>query len=244
MVSLGMKCIKCILFIFNFIFFIAGLVLIIAGTLVQTKYNDDFEFFEGTSVNYVAMLLICVGVIIFIIGFFGCCGAYKESHCMLLTFSVLLGFVFITEIAAAITIHVMRNQLEDLIEKTMNESSNNYHKSTAVTHAWDRIQQDKECCGVNNYTDWRNNTHLKDGSVPDSCCIAYSKDCGGKVIATHNTTNIYTEGCAEKFLKASQITTIIVICCSVGIAILQILGIVFACSLASSVRAGGDYQQM
>lgn len=38
-------------------------------------------------------VLIIVGIIVFIVAFFGCCGAVKENHCMIVTVScILIGF--------------------------------------------------------------------------------------------------------------------------------------------------------
>lgn len=242
MVQGGMKCIKYILFLFNLVFFIAGLVLIIAGTLIQTKFNADFAFFEGSAVNHVALVLIGVGVVIFTVAFFGCCGAYKENHCMVLTFSILLGFVFIVELGGAVTAHIMRGRIDELIRTTMTKTSKTYPKGKALKEAWDHIQKDFECCGVSNYTDWELNPHYND-SVPDSCCIEYKPECGKSVISTGLINNIYTEGCADRFLEASALTIIVVICIAVGVAIMQILGIALACFLAESIR-NDNYQRL
>ena len=65
---------------------LAGLGLIIAGAVVQSELSTYFDFFGG-SVSAAAILLIVVGVVIFVIGFFGCCGAYKENYCMTMTVS-------------------------------------------------------------------------------------------------------------------------------------------------------------
>lgn len=41
-----------------------------------------------------------------------------------------------------------------------------------------------KCCGVNNYTDWRNSTQMADtDDVPDSCCIHKATNCGVNVRA-------------------------------------------------------------
>jgi len=63
---------------------VAGLVLIGVGVVVQTAYNDYFAFFGG-QLNSAAIFLVIIGVIVFVVGFFGCCGAYKENHCMIIT---------------------------------------------------------------------------------------------------------------------------------------------------------------
>ena len=64
----------------------AGLGLIITGGVIQGKYKSYFDFF-GNSFGSVAILLIIIGAVIFVIGFFGCCGAYKENYCMVMTVS-------------------------------------------------------------------------------------------------------------------------------------------------------------
>jgi CD63 antigen len=66
---------------------IAGIVLIIVGAVIQGFFENysallDDGFFSAPA------LLIAVGVIVFIVSFFGCCGAVKENHCMILTVSI------------------------------------------------------------------------------------------------------------------------------------------------------------
>ncbi|CAM5174112.1 unnamed protein product [Eretmochelys imbricata] len=46
-----------------------------------------------------------------------------------------------------------------------------------LTQAWDTVQTEFRCCGVQNYTDWfevRNGT-----GVPQSCCLEHSAPCSG-----------------------------------------------------------------
>ena len=52
-----------------------------------------------------------VGCLIFIVTFFGCCGAIKEHYCMTMTFSLLLGLIFILEIGAGIAAYVLRTEV-------------------------------------------------------------------------------------------------------------------------------------
>lgn len=68
----------------------AGLTLLILAIVVQNQINEYSNFFGG---NNVAVNLIVIGCIIVIITFWGCCGAYKENYCMILTVSILLSAV-------------------------------------------------------------------------------------------------------------------------------------------------------
>ena len=61
-------------------FQIAGALLIVLGALAYTS------FFVGPL--HEAIFVIIIGGIIFIVAFFGCCGAIKENRCMLITVCV------------------------------------------------------------------------------------------------------------------------------------------------------------
>uniref|UniRef100_A0A8C8GQX9 Tetraspanin n=1 Tax=Oncorhynchus tshawytscha TaxID=74940 RepID=A0A8C8GQX9_ONCTS len=76
-----MKCVKYLLFFFNFIFWLCGLALIVLGVLVQVALHSTVVI-NNVSASSAPLVLIVVGVIVFFIAFFGCCGAWKESYCM------------------------------------------------------------------------------------------------------------------------------------------------------------------
>lgn len=69
-----------------------------AYVLFQSKNWD--QIVEAPDAG--AILVILVGLTTFLIAFFGCCGASQESQCMLSTYAVIVGLVFMVEIAAAI----------------------------------------------------------------------------------------------------------------------------------------------
>lgn len=235
-----MKCIKYVLFIFNLIFFLAGLILIVAGALVQTKFQSYFAFF-GDQFNGAAILLIVVGVIVFTVAFFGCCGAYKENHCMIMAFAVLLGIVFILEIAAAIAAHLLQSQLKDLVRKGMNDAIESY-PNEGIKKAWDETQKTLKCCGSSNYTDWSRNEFLAhNSSVPDSCCYEISDQCGLAALKKPEP-DVYHQGCADAIITGAEKNMMIIIGVAVGLAIIQIVGIIIACLLAAAIRK--DYTPM
>merc|ERR1711874_223703 len=81
----SIKCVKYTLFLFNLLFSLSGLFLIVTGGVVQGAYSQYLDFL-GDSFFSTPVFLIIVGCIIFFVAFFGCCGAIKENHCMTLTF--------------------------------------------------------------------------------------------------------------------------------------------------------------
>jgi CD63 antigen len=71
-----------------FIFQISGIAILAVGALIQNFYSNYTNFLDGHF--YVGpVLLIILGVIVFVVAFFGCCGALKENHCMVMTVSWL-----------------------------------------------------------------------------------------------------------------------------------------------------------
>ena len=77
------------------------MALIIIGSIIKAKYGDYLSYGEdGSKFASVSVFIIIVGVIIFVIGFLGCCGSIRENYCMITTFAVLLGIIFILEIVA------------------------------------------------------------------------------------------------------------------------------------------------
>lgn len=63
---------------------ICGLALIVVGILVQMALHKTFMIRDVTASGG-PIVLIVVGVVIFFIAFFGCCGAWKENYCMVTT---------------------------------------------------------------------------------------------------------------------------------------------------------------
>ncbi|TNN76449.1 Tetraspanin-2 [Liparis tanakae] len=82
----GMKCVKYLLFVFNFIFWLSGLLVLAVGLwlrfdpeTVQLLTADDAP---GTF--FIAVyILLGAGGLMMVVGFFGCFGAVRESQCLL-----------------------------------------------------------------------------------------------------------------------------------------------------------------
>uniref|UniRef100_A0A3Q2ZW37 CD63 molecule n=1 Tax=Kryptolebias marmoratus TaxID=37003 RepID=A0A3Q2ZW37_KRYMA len=183
----GMKCVKYLLFFFNFIFWLCGFALIIVGVMVQVSLHKTFMIHDATA-SAAPIVIITVGVLIFFIAFFGCCGAWKENHCMITTFAVLLSLIIVAEIAAAILGYVFRNKV----------------------------------------------------SVDYSCCKIVTTNCGKNAMT--DASKVYQKGChdvVETFVR-NNIQWVIV--AAIVIAILQVMGVVFACLLMRSIRS--EYEVM
>jgi len=56
------------------------------GTTIHAIYNHFDSFLEDRFFSP-AYLLIAIGCIVFVVAFFGCCGAARESTCMIMIVS-------------------------------------------------------------------------------------------------------------------------------------------------------------
>lgn len=145
---------------------ITGIIIMAIGLTVQGAYHNFREILDPQFFS-VPTFLVVIGSFIFIIAFFGCCGAYKENYCMTLTvrflhtlcssvpwktndifflkqFSILLVFIFILELAAGISGYVLRNDTYRLVTSTLQSSMTKYGGNTSneITFLWDEIQVD------------------------------------------------------------------------------------------------------
>nr|XP_015822531.2 CD63 antigen [Nothobranchius furzeri] len=231
----GMKCVKYLLFFFNFIFWLCGLALIVVGVMVQVSLHKTFMI-RDASASGAPIFIIAVGVLIFFIAFFGCCGAWKENYCMVTTFAILLTIIIIAEVAAAIAGYVYRNKLSQVVNDSLTDMIGQYKNSSKdFQSSVDQLQEDWKCCGVNGSADWRN-FDSSGKSVPDSCCLNVTKGCGKDAIS--DPSKVYQKGCHDVLVDAVKSNIQWVIVAALVIAFLQIVGIVFACLLMRSIRSG------
>uniref|UniRef100_A0A2C9KTG3 Tetraspanin n=1 Tax=Biomphalaria glabrata TaxID=6526 RepID=A0A2C9KTG3_BIOGL len=230
MVEGGMKCVKYLLFVFNLIFVIAGIGLIAAGAYVKVKLDQYYDFFGSDYVGP-GILLIIVGVIIFLLAFFGCCGAIKENYCLTMTFAVFLGIIFVLEIAAGIAGFVLRDDIDREIDDILTKTLPKYNNSSGIRKTWDSLQDEFHCCGPDNYTQWKSMGIFSGGNLPASCCKDSKLAC-----STNDTSNIYNEGCVSKFEDWLKDKVAIIGGVGIGLAFVQVVGILFACCLARAIK--------
>lgn len=229
------NCIKYVLFSFNLVFMLTGIILIAVGAGVQTVYTE-YELFLVTKFFSIPTFLIVIGSFVIVISFFGCWGALKENYCLILTFSVLLGIIFILELAAGISGYVLKADAEGLIKTSLTESMKEYNQNIAndMTDLWDSTQRGFHCCGVTNYTDW--NQYFKD-QLPISCC-----NIPNGVVGTFSCTALPEEthrngdGCLARFSNYISSHAVSLGVAGIVIAIIQFFGVLFACYIAREIK--------
>jgi CD63 antigen len=220
MVQGGMSCIKYVMFVFNFVFVVCGIILIVIGGIAYGR-KDLTEFGKSQYVT-APTILISVGVIIFILAFLGCCGAIRESHCMVTLFGILLLIIFVVEIAGGVTAYVYRGKFEEILKDNMNDSIKQDRKD--ANKIWDEMQKEWQCCGIDGASDYLKNNR----TVPDSCCK--------EPLETKECDKPYDKGCYKQLLENIQSKIAMVGGAAIGIGVVELLGVMFAFCLAASIK--------
>uniref|UniRef100_A0A6M2DTJ2 Tetraspanin n=1 Tax=Xenopsylla cheopis TaxID=163159 RepID=A0A6M2DTJ2_XENCH len=220
----GISFVKYVLFVFNLIFALCGLAVLAVGVVFKLKFTEIQDMLEEMNVQAAPILFITVGSIVFIIAFFGCCGAIRESHCMTVTYAVFLIVLLIIQVVIAVCVFVYVDDLNKVLEKTLQNTFDHRDKE-ANMEIIDGLQQQFECCGVNGKTDYNYNSIA---NLPKSCCKPDAPNC--------NMINSFNRGCKSVLtdnVKAGSQTIGIVALVIAGV---ELLGAIFALCLANSIR--------
>ncbi|CAH0554426.1 unnamed protein product [Brassicogethes aeneus] len=230
MVSGGMTCVKYLIFLFNLLFVISGITLLVVGGTVLLFYAH-YSNFVYPSYQSAPIVLIIVGIIIFVIAFFGCCGAVKENHCMIITFSIFLLVIVTLELAAGIVGYIRRNDVEVMLENKLNSTMYQYNTDMKIRNSWDIAQHEAVCCGMTGPEDW---VKINNGNktLPHTCCPDTPDDGSCKL----GSPNVIQDSCMVKLKEMMQQYGAYIGAVGIGIALSQFIGVIFACCLARSIR--------
>uniref|UniRef100_A0A8C4QBD1 Tetraspanin n=1 Tax=Eptatretus burgeri TaxID=7764 RepID=A0A8C4QBD1_EPTBU len=148
------KCVKTLLFIFNFIFWLAGAAVLGIGLWLRfdNQTKDMFNLDDAPSTFYIGVyILIGIGALMMFMGFLGCCGAIQESQCMLGSFFICLLVVFAAEIAAGIWAVLHKEQIPKELKIFYDASYNEFQKSQSESSKMALLTLHKalDCCGSN-----------------------------------------------------------------------------------------------
>ncbi|KAJ7998731.1 hypothetical protein DPEC_G00207920 [Dallia pectoralis] len=204
----GMKCVKYLLFIFNFIFWLSGSLVLAMGLWLKFDaeivqlLNDD----EAPDTFFIAVyILIGAGGIMMLVGFFGCCGALKESQCLLASFFACLLVIFGAEVAAGVFGFMNKETIIEDVQKFYTESTLESSASANRTAVVSIYQSVLNCCS-------------KAPSNPSLCPGEDTKDCHDAIMDFFN----------EKLNIIGYV--------GIGVAGVMIIGMIFSMVLCCAIR--------
>ncbi|KAM9302408.1 CD81 antigen [Gastrophryne carolinensis] len=152
------KCIKYMLFVFNFIFWLAGGVIL--GVALWLRHEPKTSNLliqqigekQVPATFYIGIyIIIAVGAVMMFVGFLGCYGAIQESQCLLGTFFACLVILFACEVAAGIWGFINREQVSKEIKQFYDDAfeqakSNNKQESDKARPVVKVFQETLHCC--------------------------------------------------------------------------------------------------
>ncbi|NWS39747.1 TSN8 protein, partial [Probosciger aterrimus] len=226
------SCMKYSMFIFNFLFWVCGSIIL--GVSIWIRVSKDVQQVNAYSHTRTIMfagvdLLIAVGSIIMVLGFLGCCGAIKESRCMLMLFFIGLLLILILQVTGGILGAVYRSQVETSLNKVFQESVNSLQSSTEESKVFQeklqKFQTMNQCCGLlNGPSDWGKN--IGNNKICE-CELKSSSD----LCTYYQGRYIYKNPCGDVIIDYLKDHLLIIMGIAFGLAVIEILGLGFSMSL-------------
>uniref|UniRef100_A0A8C8ECX4 Tetraspanin n=1 Tax=Otus sunia TaxID=257818 RepID=A0A8C8ECX4_9STRI len=189
-----MTVLKLSLMAFSFVFWAAGLTMLIIGLWARVSLGSYLALSANDYPSAPAILL-ATGAAVLIWGFLGCFGAATEH----------------------------RGLLRDGLRQALLA----YGEDEGTADALDALQRTLSCCGVESYRDWLAAPWglEQNGSVPLSCCRARR----GCRRGPPEAGRLHRDGCFSKVSAFVSSNMFYVATAAVGLALLQLIGIVLAC---------------
>ncbi|XP_029008429.1 CD151 antigen isoform X2 [Betta splendens] len=237
----GVICLKYLLFIFNILFWLAGGAVLAVGVWTLVEKSDYISLLNSSVYSASAYVLIAAGLIVVATGVIGCCATLKEMKSLLIVYLILLLCIFLLEIIAGVLAYIQYKELNEELRQNLKVTmQQKYHQpgEESVTHAVDKLQQEFKCCGSNHSSDWTESVWIQAADharlVPDSCCKTPSELCGQR----DHPSNIYKVegGCIMKLEHFILSQLYILGAVGIGIAFLQLVGMMFTCCLYRSLK--------
>ncbi|XP_020845923.1 tetraspanin-8 isoform X2 [Phascolarctos cinereus] len=198
--------IKYSMFIFNFIFWICGCVILGVSIYARvSKHGEELinEETSGVDIFAAVNLLIAVGTIIMVLGFLGCCGAMKESRCMLLLIE-----------------ESFKKNFQEQVE-ILDQDGTEYE---TFKNDLDAFQKKFKCCGlINGAADWGKNFDKYSASC-ECTNITNTND----VCVSYMGKQVYKETCGDYIINFLKKNLVVVAGVAFGVAVIEMLGLVFS----------------
>ncbi|XP_055017995.1 tetraspanin 37 isoform X2 [Boleophthalmus pectinirostris] len=180
---------------------LVGMMVGLAGLYLFMMFRQSSATFFSPSSYMMLPFFFTFATAVFLLvgGFLGSWVSTKDSVCLQGLFVYLLFVVFcLGSTASALTFHhtvMLDSELDPLSDVFKNYTGNSYDQDSRTV---DALQEKMQCCGVQNYTDWRDTSwfiHNGGHILPLSCCNQIFTSCNGTVL---QPDHFYQTGCKVK----------------------------------------------
>jgi len=226
-------CSKFALFLLNFLIFLLGTAVVVVASLVISKGDAWSTLLQDGNMNMPIVVLV-FGAVVLLIGFLGCCGALRQSACMLNMYAIIVMALVIAQIVLGVLILVYKDTAEEVVKEGMKAAFDKYNNGDEeLKKTIDLAQHDLKCCGIDGYRDWQSVLTGTGGmSVPDGCCVENIPGCGTNYFINPAHVEIYKDGCYEATEEILGSLKISLGSLAIIIAFVQLITVFCACNLA------------
>lgn len=212
-----LTCVKYLLFVFNFLFWLIGCVMVALGVwmIVDPKSLGDIAPVQELSLGSYGF--IAVGSVIMIVGFFGCCGAIKENQCLLVTFFICLLIIFGVLLAIGIFYIMYPEGSSKATEKVYKELAGRYYTDKIAREEVNSVHKQFNCCGHTLGTGDFTMTDLPEGCASVASALSLKK-------------------CPQAITEAVQRGAVVVAAVALGVGIVLLIGMIFSMMLCCAIR--------
>lgn len=262
-------CLKYLLVVFNLIYWLLG-VCVIAVAIICLTHGDKYLVNQGGSEADVKefltaiYVLFAIGSFLVVLGFLGCCGAVRESPCMLCTFFVLMVCVIVVEVGGGAQIWSQSEPIRSSIKKQLTfviqEEYSPNEPDSFFNQRIDQLQKSLHCCGIIEPADWAKSKYngfsgpqnignkilgvltaaVGAYKVPKSCCVsdeALVCEAARQLEGIGSAANgLYKQGCLSALWEGLKMYAAVAGGVVAAAVGLQIIGLVFTLLLCCAVR--------
>ena len=249
------KVVKYSLLTLNVLIFCSGLIMLIAGSIVQHKINRESlsRTIGGYSTQSGSIICILFGIFIVLLAVLGIYSTVKDHFRFLIGYGVILSLVFVVQIVTGVTGLTVKNsaKFNDYVENVFAKEFR--LNATAVQQVErDKFQTLFQCCGWQSVNDYR---YLNETIIaPKSCCIRKPETIkqakkNKKAVRqvqvakcdTSNPDDLYKKSCNMKITDATR--HIIEVACAILVifAVLNLSSISLSFLLSKQIKSGYQY---
>ncbi|CAK1582250.1 unnamed protein product [Parnassius mnemosyne] len=228
----GTSFVKYVLFFFNLVVALFGLAIVGIGVAVLLNWTVLKEELHS-QLNVAPWVFIVIGAVMFIIAFFGCCGAIRESHCMVVTYAIFLLVIIIVQVVMAVLMFTYGETMKEALVKTVNGVFDKRSSDPAANAVFNNIQEQLECCGKNSPADYGVIGVVTD--LPESCCTR-ATGVVGKILSKCTIADANSIGCGPQIASLYEKWNKTIASIAIGVACIEVVGALFALCLANSIR--------
>ncbi|XP_059573042.1 tetraspanin-2 isoform X2 [Alligator mississippiensis] len=147
----GMRCVKLLLLAFNLLFWLAGSAVVTFGLWLRFGGVMGNIASEQKSPEYIYMglyVLVGAGALMMMVGFFGCCGAVRESQCLLGAFFACLLVIFAAEVTSGVFAFLGKNAAIQEVQAIYKDAYDAYMKNPGEKNrTLQLLHSSFQCCG-------------------------------------------------------------------------------------------------